>query len=200
VKRSVTAQRNPRLHPPGDGRAAPPPRPAVTVYFAGGGEGHQFSSGSSGTKKEENAELMGRECPRDPVPSFCRLGGPPGHRGLPRERKKAGCTTCSAAFSMPKGPGADRDLHRQADRRTRGRGSQLRARAKREGVSGTAGVATQSSGGLDRLIAEGHGDVLMFEGLCRGDPVTGAPAEVGMQELRSTSSGRPTAPSRRSWT
>jgi hypothetical protein len=43
----------------------------------------------------------------------------------------------------------------------------------------------KAQGVLDRLIADGHGDVLMFEGLHRGDPTTGAPAEVGVQELRS---------------
>lgn len=43
----------------------------------------------------------------------------------------------------------------------------------------------KAQGVLDRLIADGHGDVLMFEGLRRGDPETGTAAEVGVQELRS---------------
>ena len=38
---------------------------------------------------------------------------------------------------------------------------------------------------LDRLIAEGHGEVRMFEGLRRGSPQDGISAEVGVQELRS---------------
>lgn len=43
----------------------------------------------------------------------------------------------------------------------------------------------KAEGVLDRLIAEGHGDVLMFEGLRRGDPATGEPAEIRVSELRS---------------
>ncbi|MDQ4020068.1 MAG: protein-arginine deiminase [Actinomycetota bacterium] len=43
----------------------------------------------------------------------------------------------------------------------------------------------KAQGVLDKLIAEGHGDALMFEGLRRGDPAAGTPAEVGVQELRS---------------
>lgn len=42
----------------------------------------------------------------------------------------------------------------------------------------------KAKGVLDRLIAEGHGDVLMFEGLRRGDPATGPPAEVAVKQLR----------------
>ena len=43
----------------------------------------------------------------------------------------------------------------------------------------------KAQGVLDRLIEDGHGDVLMFEGLRRGDPDSGDPAEVGVQALRS---------------
>ena len=43
----------------------------------------------------------------------------------------------------------------------------------------------KAQGVLDRLIADGHGETVMFDGLRRGDPATGPPAAVGVQELRS---------------
>jgi protein-arginine deiminase len=43
----------------------------------------------------------------------------------------------------------------------------------------------KARGVLDRLLAEGHGDARMFEGLRRGSPQDGISAEVGVQELRS---------------
>jgi protein-arginine deiminase len=43
----------------------------------------------------------------------------------------------------------------------------------------------KAKGVLDRLISEGHGDALMFEGLRRGDPVTGGAAAIGVAELWS---------------
>ncbi|MGH2741074.1 MAG: protein-arginine deiminase domain-containing protein, partial [Thermoleophilaceae bacterium] len=43
----------------------------------------------------------------------------------------------------------------------------------------------KAQGVLDRLIAEGHGDAVMFEGLRRGSPEAAASAEVGVKELRS---------------
>ncbi len=38
---------------------------------------------------------------------------------------------------------------------------------------------------LARLVEEGHGDAVMFEGLRRGDPETGRPAAVRVQQLTS---------------
>ena len=43
----------------------------------------------------------------------------------------------------------------------------------------------KARGVLDRLIAEGHGRAVMFEGLRRGAPATGAAAAVVVQQLRS---------------
>jgi protein-arginine deiminase len=43
----------------------------------------------------------------------------------------------------------------------------------------------KARGILDRLAEEGHGEAVLFEGLRRGDPATGPPAAVTVQELRS---------------
>lgn len=42
----------------------------------------------------------------------------------------------------------------------------------------------KAEGIIDRLLAEGHGEVLLFEGLRRGDPETGEPAEMTVRQLR----------------
>ena len=42
----------------------------------------------------------------------------------------------------------------------------------------------KAQGVLDRLIADGHGGAVMFEGLRRGDPASGESAEMAVGELR----------------
>ncbi|MGH3951089.1 MAG: protein-arginine deiminase family protein [Pseudonocardiaceae bacterium] len=43
----------------------------------------------------------------------------------------------------------------------------------------------KAEGIVDRLLAEGHGDAVLFRGLRRGDPIDGDSAEITVQELRA---------------